>query len=93
MLSDNDNYYFFRGLNNGDNSDLDNNIARDINGKILKVRTDRERYEGNPKYHLVYQPGSGGKAQRRPDFGGRSVSGHCQQRSLRPPAYQPTDRA
>ena len=51
VLSDNDNYYFFRGLNNGDNSDLDNNITKDANGNIVKIRTDRSRYIGRSKYN------------------------------------------
>ena len=50
VLSDNDNYYFFRALNNGDNSDLDNNITKDEFGNIVKIRTDRERCIGKTKY-------------------------------------------
>ena len=50
VLSDNDNYYFFRALNNGDNSDLDNNITKDEFGNIVKIRTDRERCIRKTKY-------------------------------------------
>ena len=49
ILSDNNNYYFFRALNNGDNDDIEKGITTS-NNKIVKIRTDRERYSDTPKY-------------------------------------------
>ena len=49
IFSDNDNYYFFRALNNADYNDITTNITTN-NGKIERIRTDRERYEGTPIY-------------------------------------------
>ena len=43
IISDNDNYYFFRALNNGDHKDIENGIT--------SIRTNRERYTGTPKYN------------------------------------------
>ena len=34
IFSDEDNYYFFRALNNADNSDLENGIILDDNGNF-----------------------------------------------------------
>ena len=45
VISDDNYYYFFRALNMGDNSDIDNNITLDENNNIFRIRTDRERYE------------------------------------------------
>ena len=39
IVSDNENYYFFRALNNRDNDDITNGITTDSNGNIIKVRT------------------------------------------------------
>lgn len=50
IIKDKNNYYYFRALNLGDNTDLDNNIITAKDGKIEKIRTDRERYLGIPKY-------------------------------------------
>ena len=50
VYSDNDYYYFFRALNKADNNDIDMNITIDSNNKIERVRTNRERYNGVPKY-------------------------------------------
>ena len=50
VYSDNDYYYFFRALNKADNNDIDMNITTDSNNKIERVRTNRERYNGVPKY-------------------------------------------
>lgn len=50
VYSDNDYYYFFRALNKDDNNDIDMNITTDSNNKIERVRTNRERYNGVPKY-------------------------------------------
>ena len=50
VYSDNDYYYFFRALNRADNNDIDMNITTDSNNKIERVRTNRERYNGVPKY-------------------------------------------
>ena len=49
LISDDKYYYFFRALEPGDLSDLNNNINT-INGVLSKLRTDRERYQGIPKY-------------------------------------------
>ena len=51
VISDDNYYYFFRALNMGDNSDIDNNITLDENNNIFRIRTDRERYEETPKYN------------------------------------------
>ena len=50
LIEDNDNYYFFRALNNGDLEDYQNKIITDSNNKIIKIRTDLERYRETPKY-------------------------------------------
>ena len=50
VYSDNDYYYFFRALNKEDNNDIDTNITTDSNNRIERVRTNRERYNGVPKY-------------------------------------------
>ena len=49
IYSDNENYYFFRALNKADDADINNGITSN-NGKIERIRTDRERYEGTPIY-------------------------------------------
>ena len=51
VYSDNDYYYFFRSLNKDDNNDIDTNITTDSNNRIERVRTNRERYNGVPKYN------------------------------------------
>ena len=51
IFSDDENYYFFRALNMADNNDIVNNITVDSNGKIERIRTDRERYQGTSMYH------------------------------------------
>ena len=48
LISDEDNYYFFRSLEPGDIEDIQNNIIIDGNNYI-KLRTDRERWEENHK--------------------------------------------
>ena len=55
IIEDEENYYVFRALNMGDNNDLEQNITTDEQGKIERIRTDRERWEENqdnrlPKY-------------------------------------------
>ena len=44
ILSDEDNYYFFRALNKRDMSDIENKLIVDDSGKIVRIRTDREFY-------------------------------------------------
>ena len=44
IISDDDNYYFFRALNKKDMVDIENKVIVDENGKIVKIRTDREFY-------------------------------------------------
>ena len=45
VISDDENYYFFRSLEDGDIKDLEEGkIIIDENGKFTKLRTDRERY-------------------------------------------------
>ena len=56
LISDEENYYFFRALNIADNQDLENGTILDEEGKIEKIRTDREKYEereqnGKTKYN------------------------------------------
>ena len=55
IIEDEENYYFFRALNMTDNKDLEEGKILDDAGDIVKIRTDRERYEENaengaPKY-------------------------------------------
>ena len=50
IFSDEENYYFFRALNMADNTDIENGITLDSNGKIKKICTNRERYDGVAKY-------------------------------------------
>ena len=45
VISDENNYYFFRALNMGDISDVENGITKNTNGNIGRIRTARERYE------------------------------------------------
>ena len=49
IIQDAENYYFFRALNMADNSDIEQNITAE-NGNIERIRTDRERYDGETKY-------------------------------------------
>ena len=50
IIQDEENYYFFRALNMADNNDVEQGITISKNGKIERIRTDRERYIGNTKY-------------------------------------------
>ena len=50
IISDEENYYFFRALNMSDNRDIEEKITVSKDGKVERIRTDRERYEGEPKY-------------------------------------------
>lgn len=50
-FSDDENYYFFRALNMEDINDIDSGTTLDENGRIKRIRTDRERYEGISKYN------------------------------------------
>ena len=50
IISDEENYYFFRALNNEDHSDIVNGITTNKENKIVKIRTDRERYKDIPTY-------------------------------------------
>ncbi len=54
VIQDEENYYFFRALNRGDNADIEQGITSS-NGNITRVRTDRERWQAveenpEPKY-------------------------------------------
>ena len=49
IIQDDNYYYFFRALNMGDLSDIKNGITVS-NNHINRIRTDRERYDGIPKY-------------------------------------------
>ena len=51
IFSDDENYYFFRALNMGDNNDVESKITSDINGNITSVRSDRKRFDGIPRYN------------------------------------------
>ncbi len=55
IIEDTDNYYFFRALNKGDNNDIESGITLDINSQIERIRTDRERYDGVPRYNEYSQ--------------------------------------
>ncbi len=50
ILCDDDNYYFIRALNMADNNDIESGTIFDESGKMFRIRTDRERYVGVPKY-------------------------------------------
>ena len=50
IISDADNYYFFRALEDGDIADINNKINVDKEGNIIKLRTDRERFGSSAKY-------------------------------------------
>ena len=50
IIQDEENYYFFRALNMADNSDVEQRITISSDGKIERIRTDRERYNGETKY-------------------------------------------
>ena len=50
IFEDENNYYFFRALNMGDIRDIENLITIDSNGRIIKIRTDRDRYLEDAKY-------------------------------------------
>lgn len=52
IYGDDNNYYFFRALNLADNKDLDDGIIVDENGKIIRIRTNLDRYENTPKYTI-----------------------------------------
>ena len=51
IYEDSDNYYFFRALEPGDFTDIDNNIITNSNGDVIRIRTDRERHGGDTKYN------------------------------------------
>ena len=42
VISDEENYYFFRSLEPGDIKDLEEGNIKDENGKYIRLRTDRE---------------------------------------------------
>ena len=44
IISDKENYYFFRALNFADIKDIENGITKK-NGEYIRIRTDRERWE------------------------------------------------
>ena len=50
IIQDDEYYYFFRALNMADNSDIEQQITVSANGKIERIRTDRERFDGETKY-------------------------------------------
>ena len=50
IIQDEENYYFFRALNMADNDDIEQGITVSEEGKIERIRTDRERFEGKTKY-------------------------------------------
>ena len=50
IIQDDENYYFFRALNMADNNDIEQKTTLSANGKIERIRTDRERFEGETKY-------------------------------------------
>ena len=50
IIQDDENYYFFRALNLGDENDMRTHLTTTFDGTLEKVRTDRSRYEGVAKY-------------------------------------------
>ena len=50
IIQDEENYYFFRALNMADNNDIEQQVTISEDGKIERIRTDRERYDGETKY-------------------------------------------
>jgi hypothetical protein len=50
IIQDEENYYFFRALNMADNKDIEQGTTLAENGKIDRIRTDRERFDGETKY-------------------------------------------
>ncbi len=50
IVQDGEYYYFFRALNMADSNDIEKNITTSANGTIERIRTDRERFEGQTKY-------------------------------------------
>ena len=50
IIQDDENYYFFRALNLGDENDIRTHLTTTFDGTLEKVRTDRSRYEGVAKY-------------------------------------------
>ena len=49
VIEDEENYYFFRSLEPGDIEDLDAETIQDDEGKYIRLRTDRERWEETNK--------------------------------------------
>lgn len=49
IIQDDNYYYFFRALNNGDYSDITNGITLE-DGIVKRIRTDLERFQGVPLY-------------------------------------------
>ena len=45
IISDEENYYFFRSLEPGDIQDIEEGNIKDENGNYIRIRTDRERWE------------------------------------------------
>ena len=54
IIQDEENFYFFRALNNGDSADIERGLTTDQDGNCIKIRTDRERWLENsnelPRY-------------------------------------------
>ena len=50
IIQDEENYYFFRALNMADNNDIKQQLTVSKDGTIERIRTDRERYDGQTKY-------------------------------------------
>ncbi|MBR2744847.1 MAG: DEAD/DEAH box helicase family protein [Clostridia bacterium] len=48
LVQDEDNYYLFRALNNGDHNDMQSGVTRSNGGDLTHIRTDRARYVENP---------------------------------------------
>ena len=50
VIENNGFYYFFRALNNGDNSDITQGITSS-EGIITSIRPDNARFQGVPRYN------------------------------------------
>ena len=50
IIQDDENYYFFRALNMGDENDIETHLTSLDDGSLVQIRTDCARYDGMAKY-------------------------------------------
>ena len=53
ILQDEEYYYFFRALNLADENDIKEQVITDEDGNILRIRTDRERFEETKENYAI----------------------------------------